>query len=255
MPSEDGRTVKTTVTSFEILEGIRELGRVGPTALADHLGRSKSGVYKHVRTLADRGYLVEEDGEYRLGMGLWTLGSGARAAYPVAPARRTIDSLAASVGEVASLVMYEDGVAASVYREVPADDVDAPGGLGEPLPLHATAAGKAIVAHLPDDERRETVDGSVLTEYTPATITERAALRDQLDLVREQRTAVELEEHREGVHGVGSPVLDDDGSPLGAVYVVGAAADLAESRLESKVAGLVVSASRSVENALSADRD
>ncbi|MFC7197092.1 helix-turn-helix domain-containing protein [Halosimplex aquaticum] len=127
MTPDDGKTVQTAVTSFEILEGIRELDGAGPTALADHLDRSKSGVYKHVRTLADRGYLVEDGGEYRLGLGMWTLGAGARSEYPVEAGRRTVDSLVASVGHVASLVVYENGVASSVYRERPGADVDTVG--------------------------------------------------------------------------------------------------------------------------------
>ncbi|WP_415379692.1 IclR family transcriptional regulator [Halosimplex sp. TS25] len=255
MTPDDGKTVQTAVTSFEILEGIRELGGAGPTALADHLGRSKSGVYKHVRTLADRGYLTEDDGEYRLGLGMWTLGAGARAEYPVEAGRRTVDSLVASVGHTASLVVYENGVASSVYRELPGTDVDAPGSLGDSLPLHATAAGKAVLAHLPDAERRTVLDEQPLTEHTAETTTDAARLVGELASVRGQRTATELEEYRAGVHGVASPVLDDSANPIGAVYVTGPAESLSETRLEAKIAGLVVSASRSVENALSTGGD
>ncbi|MFC7140761.1 IclR family transcriptional regulator [Halosimplex aquaticum] len=255
MTPDDGKTVQTAVTSFEILEGIRELDGAGPTALADHLDRSKSGVYKHVRTLADRGYLVEDGGEYRLGLGMWTLGAGARSEYPVEAGRRTVDSLVASVGHVASLVVYENGVASSVYRERPGADVDTVGSLGDSLPLHATAAGKAVLAHLPDTERRTVLDEQPLTEHTAETITDTAALTEELESVRGQRTATELEEYREGVHGVASPVLDEEGIPIGAVYVTGPPESLSETRLEAKISGLVVSASRSVENALSTDSD
>jgi len=255
MTADDGKTVKAAVTSFAVLEGIRELGGAGPTELADHLGRSKSGVYKHVRTLADRGYLVEDDGEYRLGLGMWTLGAGARTHYPVETGRRTVDSLVASVGHTASLVVYEDGVAASVYRELPSGEVDAPGSLGDSLPLFATAAGKAILAHLPEDERQSVVESEPLTEYTDETTADPTALQTELQAVREERTALELSEYNDGVNGIASPVLDDAGHPLGAVYVTGSADELPETRLEARLSGLVVSASRSVENALPAGSD
>lgn len=255
MTSEDGSTVKTAVTSFEILEGIRELDGAGPTELARHLDRSKSGVYKHVRTLADEGYLIETDGSYRLGLGMWTLGAGGRTAYPVEAGRRPVDSLVASVGEPASLVMYEDETAASVYCELPTGAVESHCRLGDPLPLHATAAGKAILAHLPEDGRRATSDSLILDQHTPETITDLSSLTSELDSVRQQRTAIEIEEYRDGRHGVASPVLDDTGTPIGAVYVTGSADDLSERRLEAKISGLVVSASRSVENALSTASD
>ncbi|WP_436925181.1 IclR family transcriptional regulator [Halosimplex amylolyticum] len=255
MTGDDGKTVKTAITSFAVLEAIRELDGAGPTAIADHLGRSKSGVYKHVRTLADRGYLVEDGGEYRLGLGMWTLGAGARSEYPVEAGRRTVDSLVASVGHTASLVAYENGIASPVYRELPNGDVDAPGSLGESLPLHATAAGKAVLAHLPDAERRTVLDEQQLTEHTTETITDAVSLTEELTSVREQRTATELEEYREGIHSVASPVLNEHGVPIGAVSVTGAAEDLSETRLEAKISGLVVSASRSVENSLSTGSD
>lgn len=255
MTTDDGKTVKTAVTSFAVLEAIRELDGAGPTAIADHLDRSKSGVYKHVRTLADEGYLVQEDGEYRLALRMWTLGAGARSRYPVDTGRRTVDSLAASVGYTASLVMYESGVASPVYRERPTADTESPGSLGESLPLHATAAGKAILAHLPHSDRRSVLDGRPLTEFTDETVTEPTSLASELDSVREQRTAVELSEHSAGVHGVASPVLDGEGDPVGAVYVRGPAEDLSEARLEGRISGLVVSASRSVENALPGRRE
>ena len=255
MTPEDGSTVKTAVTSFEILEGIRELDGAGPTELARHLDRSKSGVYKHVRTLADEGYLIETDGSYRLGLGLWTLGAGGRSAYPVEAGRRPVDSLVASVGEPTSLVMYDDATAASVYCELPTGTVDSHCRLGDSLPLHATAAGKAILAHLPDDERQSTLESLPLDQHTPETITDLSSLTAELESVRQQRTAIEIEEYRAGDHGVASPVLDDTGRPVGAVYVTGAAEDLSERRLEAKISGLVVSASRSVENALSTASD
>ena len=253
MPPSDAPVVQSAATSFAVLEAIRELGSAGPSELARHLDMSKSGVFKHVRTLADRDYLVEVDGEYRLGMGIWTLGAGARDVYPVAASRTVVDSLAASVGHAAHLVIYEAGVAASVYRDLPTANATVVGSLGDPLPLTATAAGKAIIAYLPTEHRQAVLDDAPFDEYTDETTTETAALAQELDRVREQRTAIELGEYRPDVNAIASPILDDTGTPLGALYVTAAANALTETHLEEKIPGLVVSAARSVENAVSVD--
>ncbi|MFC7197091.1 IclR family transcriptional regulator C-terminal domain-containing protein [Halosimplex aquaticum] len=111
-----------------------------------------------------------------------------------------------------------------------------------------------MLAHLPDTERRTVLDEQPLTEHTAETITDTAALTEELESVRGQRTATELEEYREGVHGVASRARRRR-HPYRRSVRHGPPESLSETRLEAKISGLVVSASRSVENALSTDSD
>lgn len=250
MATEDGPVVKASVTSFEVLEGVRELDGAGVSELARHLDRSKSGVYKHVNTLVDRGYLVEEDGGYHIGMRLWTLGATVRERFPVEEGRASVDSLAASTNHAVSFVVYEERTATCAYQNRPPEADRLPVAVGESLPLHATAAGKAILAYLPEERRERVLDQLDLSARTPETTTDRAALAAELDAVRERRTAFEREEYVEGVQCVAAPVLDGEDEPLGAIYVAGPADEMRGEYLEEDAQGLVVSTSRSVENAL-----
>src|SRR2546429_609313 len=57
--------------------------------------------------------------------------------------------------------------------------------LGRQVPIHATSAGKAFLAWLPDDEA-ESMLAAPLAEYTATTRTDRDALRAELAEIRAQ---------------------------------------------------------------------
>ena len=68
-------------------------------------------------------------------------------------------------------------------------------GLGTRQPVHCTAAGKALLAHLPEAEQRGLITKLRLTRRTPRTIVTKAALRTELErIVAEDGVAVEDEE-------------------------------------------------------------
>ncbi|QGN07250.1 IclR family transcriptional regulator [Halorhabdus sp. CBA1104] len=248
MTRADDTGVKTARTSFAIVEAIAELDGAGISELARHLDRSKGGIHKHVHTLADLGYLVEDDGTYRLGLGFWTLGTDVRDRLMPEQVRSIIDDLAASIGHVVTLVIYESGTAAVVYSKAPATASVQPFGDGDSLPLHATAGGKAILAYLPDSECDSVLEGD-LEAYTEATLTDPQALRAALGDVRQQRLARDDGEYDPAVECVAAPIVDSGGYPRGSVVVTSGTEELLGGTLEAD-ASLIVSASKSLENTM-----
>lgn len=71
--------------------------------------------------------------------------------------------------------------------------------VGRQLPAHATSLGKALLAELSADERREALGSGRLAALTPQTVTDRAALDAQLDQAHERGYAHEREENLAGV--------------------------------------------------------
>ena len=90
--------------------------------------------------------------------------------------------------------------------------------IGDTSPLHATAAGRAVLAHLPKQDIEEFSTG-VLEPYGEETITDPAELRAELLRVRDRGYSVNHNQYRPDVCAVAAPVLDGDGSPLAAVAV------------------------------------
>lgn len=83
--------------------------------------------------------------------------------------------------------------------------------IGDRAPLYATAAGKAILAHLPEDEIEEYLSTVHLKSITKRTITSPKALRKDLEAIRAGGVAYCREELNEGVVAMGMPVFDGDG--------------------------------------------
>ena len=74
---------------------------------------------------------------------------------------------------------------------------------------HVTAAGKAILAFLPDTQLRVYLGGVPRDRFTPKTITEVAAIRRELETVRRRGYAINRGEYEPEVMAVAAPVLID----------------------------------------------
>lgn len=242
--------VKTTATSFKILEEVCNRKGVGVTELARELDLTKSVVYKHLMTLTELGYLVKENTNYHLSLTFQRFGSHARERYPVRLAEPAIDNLAGTTGKVANFLVYENGFGVYAYQ-VQTEGVEEPPAVEYArVPLHATAGGKAILAHLTSDEQNKFLAKSHLPSFTEKTITDLEILQNELKSVHDRRIAFEREEFAVGYQCVGSPVLDSDGRAVGAVSVSGSTNEMTGKRLEEDITGLVLSTAKSIENTI-----
>jgi DNA-binding IclR family transcriptional regulator len=91
--------------------------------------------------------------------------------------------------------------------------------LGSSAPAHTTAAGKALLAFLPAETLARHLEASELIPETPKSITSRAALVDDLRLVREQGFAHNRGEHLPGVGAIGAPLFDRRGMAIASISV------------------------------------
>jgi DNA-binding IclR family transcriptional regulator len=124
--------------------------------------------------------------------------------------------------------------------------------VGEVLPLHATALGKAVLAHLSDEVRADLL-GDGLTKLTGRTLSASALKRD-LATVRERGYAVEQEEAVIGEAGVAAPIFDRRAAAVGAVGVAGPSSRLLARGREPAVAAAVLEAARGISRDLGAPR-
>jgi DNA-binding IclR family transcriptional regulator len=91
--------------------------------------------------------------------------------------------------------------------------------IGDRAPLYATAAGKAILGHLPEDEAEEYLSTVQLKPFTKKTITHPRTLRRELETIRAGGVAYSREELNEGVIAMGMPVFDADGSVHASIVI------------------------------------
>lgn len=240
---DESYPVQSTATTIRVVEALLDRGQAGVTELARALDLSKGAVHNHLQTLYRLGFVVRDGRQYRVGSRFLDLAARARENVPAyRAARGEVTRLARSSGEVAALVVEEHGTATYILVTGNEDgEVDVRE--GERSPLHTDAAGKAILAHRPEDEVRELVGARAEPDGASA---EGPALFEELRTVREQSVAFDREKQADGTRSVAAPLTTDDGRAVGAVCVVGPANRMSGKRLEEDVTGLVVSSAKSI---------
>jgi DNA-binding IclR family transcriptional regulator len=217
--------VKTAETLFDIVETIRELDGGNISEIADELGLANSTVHRHVRTLEDLAYLVNESGEYHIGLKFLGMGVYARhrkSAYKMVKPK--IQELAEQTKETVQFVVEEHGDVIYVHRELGERGVKTPkSGVGKRIELHSAAAGKALLAQFPDEQVDRIIEMKGLPELTENTITDRDKLFENLESIRKRGYAFNREENTLGVNAVGAAATDQQANPVGAISISGPA--------------------------------
>lgn len=223
MPADANEPIGAVETSIEVLEALRAMNGGGVSAIADRVGRSKSTVHRHLTTFEKHGYVVKEGTTYHVSLQSLRLAATAldrQLVYPVT--KSVVNELAQETGESAAVAAEENGRAVYLYYNRTDQAVRTDARLGIRLYLHCTGTGKAILAHMPDERVDAIVDEHGLPRKTANTITDREALFDELDRIRETGVAFDDEERMDGMRGVATPILNrETGDLLGALTVAG----------------------------------
>lgn len=233
--------VAAVETSLRILHRLERNAPRGVTELAEQLDRPKATVYYHLKTLEEHGYVVQTKEGYDLGLRVLELGGRVRARHPLtAIVGPNLKRLAAEANEIAIFVVEDREAAVILDLERPTElttrvDVF----VGMHLPLHGSAAGKALLSRLSDDQLESVLDTLDFTQFTPDTIRSRSQLRDHLSSIRDDGQAYERGEYDPDVNGVASPIVDVAGSAIGAIGIIGPASRLYSDRFTHELPHLV----------------
>lgn len=219
---QESGAVKSAMRVLDLFEYLGRWGDKTHTEIARELDIPKSSLTQLLKTLVRRGYLI-----YR----------PASKGYELGPA---IADLARRVGDSTDLVSVAAPVLSWITGETQEScalnfikgdrsevvaAVTSPRRLlyhmqsGDSAPLYATSGGKALLAHLPEEMRRDYLSRVVLEPITPNTITTIPALEAELADVRAKGYAQVVEEFTIGIAGVARPVLSASGFPLASLNI------------------------------------
>jgi DNA-binding IclR family transcriptional regulator len=107
-------------------------------------------------------------------------------------------------------------------------------GLGELMPLHCSAAGKAVLAFIPEYERQKLYKKIPFDRYTEHTTLDVKELEGELADIQRTHLSFNHSEFHEGINAVASPVFNRYGSVVGAVAIVGTSAALNDESMKGK---------------------
>lgn len=195
---------------------------LGIADLADELGMSRSTTHRYVITLARLGYL--EQGarrKYSLALRVTDLGISAMGATDLHEhAHFYLEELCVRTGFTVSAAVLDGPEILLVDRRRGGRRgqslIDLGLDPGSRLPVYCTAAGKLLLANLPDQLQREWLADLQLTKRGPNTIRSKTALRQELQQVREASLAVAEEELAADLYAIAAPIRSTTGEVIAA---------------------------------------
>src|SRR5581483_2403023 len=174
----------------------RESQGLGVTEISRRVGADKSVVYRTLSLLMAHDY-VEQDAsskKYVLGFKIMELaGRRLRSIDLFSTAKPILKEVVQETGEIVVLAVMIGDVLAYLDKEQGPHAVHIASGLGQPIPLHATASGKAILAHMSDSELVRLSREKGLPALTSKTITNFSDLKAHLAEVRVRGYAIDDE--------------------------------------------------------------
>lgn len=237
MTSTQNRTLQTTEISLQIIELIDEQEGATVSEVADELEKPPSTVHGHLSTLRDQEFVIQKGDIYHLGLRFITLGKSVRNRERIYTLADRYTERVVEETEFRSIFAVEEhGRGVYLSRNAGNHSKWRHEQTGERFYLHATAAGKALLAHLPDERIDEIIDQWGLPQLTENTITDRDELYEELETVREEEIAYNSEEQLDGIRAISAPVTTPVGQEVGALSANGPAHKLSDRQSKEELA-------------------
>jgi DNA-binding IclR family transcriptional regulator len=235
-----GYLIESVDNSARILLMLKNRPAIRAADIARELGVARSTAHRMVSTLQHRGLLRQnaEDKSYSAGFALVELGLSILGATDLRTAVKPyLDRLAGRTGETTHLLLLEEQEVVFVAGTEGEHVVRAALRVGSRLPAHVTAAGRCLLAALPEEQVVDLYPSPRLRGGTRNAIHGRKELLEDLRRVRAAGYAVNEAESEESLLAVGMPVRDSRGAAQGAISVSGPV-DRMRANLENVLADL-----------------
>jgi IclR family acetate operon transcriptional repressor len=211
---------RAIANALRVLELLRKSNQ--PLALTEvslQVNVPKSSVFRILRTLEIDGYVQRLEGE-RFSIVLGAGFTQNQMLKQVADASRPwMKNLSQEFRETISLAfLFENHIEVTAVIDSP-HRVSMGNMVGSLIPPHASSLGKCIAAFQPDARRDMLLRSFGLVRFTPSTIVEEVTLNKELNLVRAQGYASDLEETTLGGCCLGAPIFGRDGNAVAAISI------------------------------------
>jgi DNA-binding IclR family transcriptional regulator len=224
---EDGGVVQAVKTKVGVLDKAMAIlhvfprgdGALGPREIAARTGVSLPTVYRLARALEEHGLLEKVGERFKLGIALLHL--GARVAAGIELRREVVphlEWLSERTGENAELHIRREEARVPVELVRSSQNLRPFVEIGAPLPLHLGAAGKVLLAWLPEEERGSLAAASA-ARFGGSEAFDTEALLGRLRKVRMQGWAASDGERSPGVAAIAAPVFGAGGEVEGALLL------------------------------------
>jgi DNA-binding IclR family transcriptional regulator len=218
----------SSTTAHHVLDVLLLFNQTRPRLTAEEIGNlinaPRSSTYRYIRTLRERGLLQQTaDGGFTLGPRVLQLAHAVRSPQNGGNVLLSVmRKLSQRTRETVVLIRLFDRTPMCVERVLGPQTMRISLEQGQVQPLHAGAASKVLLAHLPE-ATWDTYLAQPLESFTEHTIADPQELKSRLRQIRQQGYSVSDGEIEIGVRAVAVPVHVGESDQLFALSILGPA--------------------------------
>lgn len=249
------RGVKTIQRVLDVLEILEEYpSGLSLVEISDRIRLPKSTVHRFLSVLLDREYIRESHtgGRYLLGYQILSLSKACIKGIDLIPeARPFLEAINEEFNETVILGALDQKKLSVVYL----DKIDSSHSLrlishiGERVPIHCTALGKAILSGFGNDELVEKLKDYELKKFTDNSINDLEELIEEIDDINRKGYSIDREEYKLHISCVAAPIKVLSQKPIGALGVSMPTARFSEEKQE-RIIRVVVEAAKKISSIL-----
>jgi len=201
--------------------------------LSEKSGLYKSRVHRLCGTLVVCGFLVRMPwSSYRLGPQLMKLGKIYEQTNTILTVSRPImKQLAYITGESVALFHLDGQTSICLAREFGSSRLVFSINEGDPMQLHASAAGRVLLAYGTEELRKKVLDVKCLERFTPLTMVDPGIIKVELAAIKKRGYAINRGERELEVAAVAAPVFNHENAVNSALAVVGPVQRFSDERI------------------------
>jgi DNA-binding IclR family transcriptional regulator len=241
--------------ALDILEYIGEQAKPIPLKEVQNVLKiPQASFFRIITELNERGYLREDNsasGRYVLGHKILYLSQCfARQIDLNVVALHCMRSLSEKCNQTSQLGVLQNNGVVYVNQVLSTRPISITASLGTVLPVNISAAGKALIAFLPENEREEFLGNAKFASHTEKTITDLDEFRKELKKVKEYGVAIDDEEYAVGIGCLAAPIFNHKGRCVAAVGITGYIDDYKDKLLLSRNIQYVTQTAREISEQL-----
>jgi IclR family KDG regulon transcriptional repressor len=228
--------VRSVLLITGVLEALANEKQLGVSELAARLGIHKSTVYRFLCSLKALGYVrqIDDNEKYGLSYKLLDLAGRILSSIDVRQAARTVmERLCSETCETVHLATLEQTDVIYIDKIDSSQPLRMHSYIGQKIPIHTSALGKVLLAWGPQNILKGILEKGNLKRLTDTSITEPAALTEEIGRIRAQGYAEDREESVPGVRCVAAPILNREGSAVAALSISLPSQRFNDEKLES----------------------
>ncbi|WP_408031903.1 IclR family transcriptional regulator [Tenacibaculum xiamenense] len=222
--SNDKKINQSIIKAFKLLDAFTEEKKTwGVRELAQKTAYNKSTVYRLLHTLSSLNIVHQNSNDkYSLGSKLFELGNRVSIYKAITNLTRTpIKQVALDIQETVLLSILKERQVFHIDKADSLHGLKINTSIGSYQPIHATASGKLLFSFLSSIEKEDIINSTKFQSYTQNTITSKSKLLSELDKIKDQEYALDMEELESGLVCIAIPIRNKKGNVIASLSASG----------------------------------